>query len=200
MRTFFWQCAYLVGFKNEKLHGKRYIDGGVVNNVPLNSLVKRGYTDIIEIRIHGPGRVPRVKLPKDSEVYEIGPRVRLGSIIEFEGEKSRRNFKIGYYDAKRLLYGLEGIIYYLEQTHDDAWYEQQLEGISEREKAEMAFVLKLALGFSDKELYLAMLEATAKLLRVPKYEIYTVDALTEVVKERYALLADKINRRDLHIY
>mgnify|MGYP001060427915 CR=1 FL=1 len=193
LEDFLLASAYLVGFKNEKLHGKRYIDGGVVNNVPLNSLVKRGYTDIIEIRIHGPGRVPRVKLPKDSEVYEIGPRVRLGSIIEFEGKKSRRNFKIGYYDAKRLLYGLEGIIYYLEQTHDDAWYEQQLEGISEREKAEMAFVLKLALGFSDKELYLAMLEATAKLLRVPKYEIYTVDALTEVVKERYALLADKIN-------
>lgn len=193
LEDFLLASAYLVGFKNEKLHGKRYIDGGVVNNVPLNSLVKRGYTDIIEIRIHGPGRVPRVKLPKDSEVYEIGPRVRLGSIIEFEGKKSRRNLKIGYYDAKRLLYGLEGIIYYLEQTHDDVWYEQQLEGISEREKAEMAFVLKLALGFSDKELYLAMLEATAKLLRVPKYEIYTVDALTEVVKERYALLADKIN-------
>ena len=47
LEDFLLASAYLLGFKNEKLHGKRYIDGGVVNNVPLKSLVKRGYTDII---------------------------------------------------------------------------------------------------------------------------------------------------------
>ena len=30
-------------FKNEKLQGKTFIDGGVINNVPLGSLVDRGY-------------------------------------------------------------------------------------------------------------------------------------------------------------
>ena len=201
LEDFLLASAYLLGFKNEKLHGKRYIDGGVVNNVPLYSLVKRGYTDIIEIRIYGPGRVPRVKMPKDSEVYEIGPRVRLGSIIEFDGKRSRKNLKIGYYDAKRMLYGLEGFIYYLEQNHEEIWYNEKMSSISDREKAEMAFVLKLPIGFTDKELYLAMLEASAKLLRVPKYQIYTVDALGEIVKERYEALADKVNfPRFTHVF
>ena len=201
LEDFLLASAYLLGFKNEKLHGKRYIDGGVVNNVPLHSLVKRGYTDIIEIRIYGPGRVPRVKMPKDSEVYEIGPRVRLGSIIEFDGRRSRQNLKIGYYDAKRMLYGLEGFIYYLEQNHEEIWYNKKMSSISDREKAEMAFVLKLPIGFTDKELYLAMLEASAKLLRVPKYQIYTVDTLGEIVKERYEALADKVNLpRFTHVF
>lgn len=64
LEDFLLASAYLLGFKNEKMGGKRYIDGGVVNNVPLGSLVKRGCKDIIEIRIYGPGREPRVKRPR----------------------------------------------------------------------------------------------------------------------------------------
>ena len=61
LEDFLLASAYLIGFKNERILGKKYIDGGVVNNVPLNSLVKRGYEDIIEIRIYGPGREPHVR-------------------------------------------------------------------------------------------------------------------------------------------
>lgn len=193
LEDFLLASSYLLGFKNEKLHGKRYIDGGVVNNVPLKSLIKRGYTDIIEIRIYGPGREPRVKLPDGASKYQIGPRVSLGSIIDFEGKKSCRNMKIGYYDAQRVIYGLEGFIYYLEQTHDEAWYKERMAEIREIEKAEMAFVLKLPLTFSDKELYMGILEASAKLLHIPKYQIYKVDELYELAEKRYKELADKIH-------
>lgn len=193
LEDFLLASAYLLGFKNEKMEGKRYIDGGVVNNVPLKSLVKRGYTDIIEIRIYGPGREPRVKMPDESEKYHIGPRVGLGSIIDFESKRSCQNMKIGYYDAKRMLYGLEGFVYYLQQTHEEAWYEEILSGISEVEKAEMAFVLRLPLSNTSKELYLAMLEASAKQLRIPKYQIYTIEELFTMVVQRYEELADKIH-------
>ena len=185
LEDFLLASAYLLGFKNERLQGKRYIDGGVINNVPLNSLLNRGYKDIITIRIHGPGREPRANIPEDGEVHEISPRVRLGSILEFDSKRSRQNLKIGYYDAKRMLYGLEGVIYYLEQTHEETWYEDRLCEIPDLEKAEMAFVLKLPIGCSAKELYLAMLEASAKLLRIPKYQIYTVDQLRDLVQEHY---------------
>ena len=66
-------------------------------------------------------------------MYRIGPRVKLGSIIEFDRERSRNNMKIGYYDAKRMLYGLEGIIYYIEQEHLDAWYERRMRDLTELE-------------------------------------------------------------------
>ena len=157
LEDFLLASAYLIGFKNERLHGKKYIDGGVINNV-LKLLVGRGYENVIEIRIYGPGREPRVKMPENGVKYEITPRVKLGSIIEFSGKRSRQNLRIGYFDAKRMLYGLEGFIYYLEQTHEDEYYEELLGGIREIEKAEIAFVLKLSLGFSDKELFMGMLE------------------------------------------
>ena len=74
---------------------------------------------------------------------------------------------------KRVLYGLEGRIYYLEQTHEDDYYIRLLEPLKEIEKAEIAFVLKLSLGNSDKELYMGMLEAAAKLLRIPKSHLHS---------------------------
>ncbi|MDY4208020.1 MAG: ornithine carbamoyltransferase [Lachnospiraceae bacterium] len=193
LEDFLLASAYLIGFKNERIHGKKYIDGGVVNNVPLGSLVKRGYKDIIEVRIYGPGREPRVRMPDDGVKYEIAPRVKLGSIIEFSGKRSRQNLMIGYYDAKRMVYGLEGFMYYLEQTHDEAYYEELMKEIREIEKAEIAFVLKLPLGFSDQELFMGMLEAAAKLLRIPKYQIYTVDELYDIVYKKYETRNDQLN-------
>ena len=103
-------------------------------------------------------------------------------------EKEPAEFKNRLHDAKRMLYGLEGFMYYLEQTHEDTWYEERLCEVSELGKAEMAFVLKLPMGCSAKELYLAMLEASAKLLRIPKYQIYTVDQLCELVLDHYKKL------------
>lgn len=192
LEDFLLASAYLIGFRNEKLEGRRYLDGGLADNVPVAPLVERGYKDIIEIRIYGPGREPRVKLPEDAEIYRIGPRVRLGSILEFDGRRSRQNMKIGYYDAKRMLYGLEGIIYYIDQEYSDEWYERRMRDVSELEKAELAFRLKIAPGYTDKEIYLAVLEASAKQLQVPKYRIYTVDELRKLVQERYEILADSL--------
>lgn len=177
--------AYLVGFKNEKLHGKTYIDGGFVDNVPMGSLVDRGYKDIIQIRIFGPGREPKVKITEDMEVYQIMPRVRLGSIIEFEKKRSRQNMRIGYYDAKRVIYGLKGRIYYIEETQEECYYKTRIQKLTEIERKQTAFELRMPLGCTEEELYLAMLEASAKLLRVQKYRIYTTDELFETVKKKY---------------
>ena len=184
LEDFLLASAYLVGFKNEKLHGQKYIDGGIINNFPINSLIERGYKDIIQIHIYGPGRVQKAKIEEDTMLYEIAPKAKLGSIIEFENKRSRRNFKLGYYDAKRMIYGLAGQIYYIEQTREEWYYEEILENLSEIEKAEIAFVLRLSRKYTDMDFYLAMLEASAKLLQVPKYKIYTVGELenTSIVR------------------
>lgn len=193
LEDFLLASAYLIGFKNERLNGQTYIDGGIINNFPINSLLQRGYKDIIQIRIFGPGRVPKAKIDEDTVLYEIAPKVKLGSIIEFHKKRSRQNLTIGYYDAKRMLYGLVGQIYYIEQTEEAWYYEKILESLSEIEKAEIAFVLRLSRKYTDMEFYLAMLEAGAKLLRIPKYKIYTVHELEREVYEKYETRKDKIN-------
>jgi NTE family protein len=206
MQDLLLASAYLPVFKNEKLHGKTYMDGGMFNNVPLESLVKREYKDIITIRIFGIGREKKVKLPDGVTVLSIEPRVDLGNILDFDCNKSKRNMKIGYYDAMRLIYGLKGKIYYIEENHEECYYLNQLIHISEDAKlklceyykldtkkdiltrscAELAFAaiaveLKLGKEWTYCELYISVLEAAAKLLRIQKYKIYTIEDFREEV-------------------
>lgn len=207
--------AYLPVFKNEKLHGKTYMDGGMFNNVPLESLVKRGYSDIIMIRIFGIGREKKVKLPESVTVLSVEPRVDLGNILDFDCNKSKRNMKIGYYDTMRLIYGLKGKIYYIEENLEECYYLNQLIHISEDNKTGLcghfkidvkketltrnyielalgavAGELKLGKDWSYKELYISILEAAAKLLRVQKYKIYTIEEFKEEVQKKAKIKRD----------
>lgn len=191
LEDFLLASAYLVGFKNEKLHGKTYIDGGVINNVPMGALVDRGYENIIQIRIFGPGREPKVHITDEMNVYRVAPHVKLGSIIEFHPKRSRQNMQIGYYDAKRMIYGLKGRIYYIEQTGEECYYNTRISRLSEKERIETAFALRMPVGYTEEELYLTMLEACAKLLHVQKYRIYTERELYAQVCRRYEQMKEK---------
>lgn len=191
LEDFLLASAYLVGFKNEKLHGKTYIDGGVINNVPMGALVDRGYENIIQIRIFGPGREPKVRITDEMNVYRIAPHVKLGSIIEFHQRRSRQNMRIGYYDAQRMLYGLKGRIYYIEQTEEECYYKTRISRLSEKERIETAFELRMAVGYTEEELYLMMLEACAKLLHIQKYKIYTEQELYAQICRRYERAKEK---------
>lgn len=227
MKDLLLASAYIYPlFKNEKLHGRKYIDGGAINNVPLDSLVDRGYQNIIMIRIFGIGREKRVKIPEGTQIFTIEPRVNLGNIIDFNPEKSRRNMKIGYYDAQRMIYGLQGKIYYIEENEEECYYLRKLLQIPEEardrlleryhtwEKGEgrirafvenvlpgVAMELKLSREWIYKELYLAILEATAKICRIPKYRVYTVEELREEVKNRlFKMDAEKIEELPVFVW
>lgn len=187
-------------FKNEKLHGKMFIDGGMVDNVPLDPLLNRGYKDIIVLRIFGVGRERRVKIPEDTTVLSIEPRVDLGNIIEFDADKSRRNMRVGYYDAMRMIYGLSGMIYYIDEELSEQeclfrlceWKgEILLRKYVEMTLPAVSAELKLGGGWTYRELYLGILEATARMCRVPKYAVYTVEELWEEIKKRKDILKEQ---------
>lgn len=186
-------------FKNEKLHGKTYMDGGVIDNVPLDCLVKRGYQDILIIRIFGIGRYKPVKIPEGTKITTIEPRVDLGNVIDFHAEKSQRNMVIGYFDGLRGIYGLAGRIYYLDEDEDESYYLDSLAKLKsqgetlrkflEKELPKMASELRIT-DWDYKDLYLSILEATAKICRVPKYHIYTAGELLGEIKSRAEALGD----------
>ena len=196
-------------FKNEKLHGKTYIDGGAINNVPLSSLIQRGYKDILVIRIFGIGREKKVKIPEDTTVYTVAPSVNLGNILDFNPKTSKRNMERGYFDTMRLIYGLAGKIYYIDEQEEECYYLKQLTELDSEIYAYLAEEFKLDTGenrkirnlteiilpviadrlklskdWSYRELYLSMLEAAARLCRIQKYKIYTLKELQDKVKEK----------------
>ena len=127
-----------------------------------------------------------MRITEEMCVHQIAPRVKLGSIIEFQKKRSTQNMKIGYFDAKRMIYGLKGRIYYIEETNEECYYSTRIQKLTELERVQAAFGLRMPIGYTEEELYLTMLEASAKILRVGKYKIYTADELFKAVCAKYS--------------
>lgn len=203
-------------FKSEKLHGKTYIDGGAINNVPVDTLIEKEYKDIIIVRIFGIGREKKVKIPEDTTIYTIAPTVSLGSILDFNPKRSKMHLKRGYFDTMRVLYGLAGKIYYIDEQEKECYYLRQLTELSQDIYVYLADVyklevqesravrnlteiilpviaeeMKLSKEWSYRELYLSILEATAKICRIQKYKIYTLQELQDRVREKLPSLEGK---------
>ena len=194
-------------FKSEKLHGKTYIDGGAINNVPIDTLIEKEYKDILVVRIFGIGR--EVKIPEDTTIYTIAPTVSFGSILDFNPKRSKIHLKRGYFDTMRVIYGLAGKIYYIDEQEKECYYLRQLTELSQDIYVYLADVyklevqesravrnlteiilpviaeeMKLSKEWSYRELYLSILEATAKICRIQKYKIYTLQELQDRVREK----------------
>ena len=207
--------ANFLAFKNEKLNGKKYIDGGGFNNVPINVLLDHGYQDIIVIRIYGWGfdKERVVKIPENVTVSHIAPRQDLGGILEFDKRLARKNMTLGYYDAQRLLYGLCGKVYYIDAPNSEPYYfdrmmselellkyyikdivtEEGMETLTgyrtftEKLFPKLAADFKLKTDWDYKNMYLALLEDMARRLKVKRFQIYTVESLFDEIKRKIKL-------------
>ena len=197
--------AFFPVFKTEKLSGKLYTDGGGFNNVPLDVLVDRGYQDVIVVRIYGPGydREKKVKIPEGTNIYHIAPREELGGVLEFDKKRSRKNMALGYLEASRLLYGLDGRRYYIYAPYEEPYYFDRmmselellkiyLEAVLDEEALayldgyrfytenvfpELAGELKLKPDWDYKDMYLAILEELAVTFKISRYRVYKADEL-----------------------
>ena len=181
--------------------------------MPVDTLIEKEYKDIIIVRIFGIGREKKVKIPEDTTIYTIAPTVSLGSILDFNPKKSKMHLKRGYFDTMRVLYGLAGKIYYIDEQEKECYYLSQLTELSQDIYAYLTDVYKLELqesrevrnltevilpviaeemklskDWSYKELYLSILEATAKICRIQKYKIYTLQELQDKVREKLLTL------------
>ena len=217
MKNILMASAYFPGFKQEKLGGKTYLDGGSVNNVPVDLLTDRGYKDIIVIRLYGIGVDRRrfMDIPEDVTVHEIAPRRNLGGILEFDSARTRKNMKLGYFDGLRFLYGLCGRKYYLDMPYSEAYYFGRIMSeldlfkiwlrpyVKEDEFAKLtgyrvytekifpflAKKLRLCSEWDYRDLYGAVLELFAKKMQLEVYRVYTPD---EIVGKIHELLSDKL--------
>ena len=206
--------AYLIGFRREKLAGKYYMDGGGVNNVPIDVLMEKGYKDILVFRIYGYGvdTERHLKVPDDIHLYHVAPRQDLGGLLEFDRRRARKNMVLGYFDAKRMLYGLEGRAFYLDAPESEIYYFNRLLAeapelladiwpeLSETElfTAQMASCrryteewfpkLARALHLKDdwdyKELYLSLLEHLARQYKISRFKIYTPQELLLIIQRK----------------
>ncbi len=198
--------AYFPAFKHEPLGGKRYTDGGAFNVFPISPLLDNGYRDIIAIRVYGMGVEKRVKIPKDAEIFTVSPTKGLGSMMNFDADSCRDNFNLGYFDAKRTLYGLYGERFYIDRTMSEMdaynvldgiatdYFSKKEEDISLRRLNEK-LIPKITREFSSKgdyyDLLIELMEAAAAKYEIGEFEILTdrelLSKICDISKKRRSI-------------
>ncbi len=209
MRDMLLASAYLPVFKNVPLGGKRYTDGGISDSLPISALLRHGHKRIIAVRLKGSmGIEKRIKPSADTVIYYIEPSRSLGSILDFSPEHSDYLLKLGYYDAKRFVYGLEGSYYYIERTMGEGEaYHALMQTIHEDleligKKPTLRYINEELLPRFAKEygssgdyydVLIHYLEHMGAKLSVPEFSIMTDKVLTHCVRNARSSAPSSIN-------
>jgi len=198
--------ASFPGFKVDPVEGRRMIDGGLHDNLPVKLLVDKGYQEIIILRTHGPGRYRRVR-QKGLHLTYISPSDHLGGILEFSPERARTNLRMGYYDAFKTLHQLKGFRFYIYPWDNDYFLDcflsldeemvrdlGRLMGFKGRSYRRMLFEQILPrycdlLGINQQsdyeEIGLRLLEEIAGRCGVERFKIYHLEEFLNLLRASY---------------
>lgn len=195
--------SYLPIFKQEKIGGKRYLDGAFYDNLPFKLLQSKGYEKFILVRTMARGITRRIDI--DGAII-VSPREDLGSMHEYDHDSICKNIKLGYYDCLRALRGLEGHDYYIN-PRGEAFYFHELSTLSQDQIKEiqnyirvpeitskralfeyiipkLGEMLGLNRHFSYEDLLIKLLELRASRAGIDRFKIYDYEELKLLIKEK----------------
>ena len=93
-------AACFPAFQTKEIDGRRYMDGGYHDNMPVNLALKMGADRVIAVDLESIGITHRVRDP-EKQVTLICSLWSLGSFLKFEEKLARRNIQLGYLDARK---------------------------------------------------------------------------------------------------
>jgi len=147
-------------FKSIEIDGRKFIDGGIYNNVPADMLAEKGYDHLIIVDVGG---VEIVRSPrcKNAELITIKPQTSLGGLFDMTPAVLRRNIKRGEFDTYRAFGKLTGNRFYLTV------------------RSTARFVRQYGMDVLDG------LEIAAEKYGLDPYHVYNPDKLLKIVTEKF---------------
>ena len=178
-------------FKPQQIGDKKYLDGGVVDNVPINMLLNKGYKDIIVVDISSAGIKRKLINSKDAYIKIIKPNEELGGPFDFDKARIKKNIKMGYLDTMKSFNKLQGHYYYFD-TKD-------FEGFLDIFNLRTIYGLELAAKLYGIELYkvYSYSEFVAKLYTTHKEYEKEYQKMKKSVGDIFAHMKSSKNKQDL---
>lgn len=198
--------SFLPGFKPQELDGKRFLDGGMYDNLPINLIAQKGYKDIIAVEMDSMGLKQKVK-DNALNITRISPSGDVGMMLQFDPDLSKRNIEMGYLDTMKTFGRYEGIKYYFTNLPDEEVFFESVLELSDKDILEMAkelgifegnpkrilleklipemasmFNLELTDGY--REIFLTMIEYLGQELGVNRLQVYDFREFEKLVFEK----------------
>ena len=108
--------AAFPGLEQTVIGGKSFIDGGIVDNMPYDMALARGYRNIIVVDISGMGVNRKPDITGTKTVY-IKNSVNMGWVFDFSRPFLDRFRMLGYLDTMKAFGRLKGDRYFIRPDH-----------------------------------------------------------------------------------
>lgn len=90
-------------FPPKVIDEKKYIDGGVYDNMPVNLLTRHGYDKMLVIRTNVESKQPKRQVEGNPNLFYIVPKEDLGPAMAFSKTRIHAYMQMGYDDTKELM-------------------------------------------------------------------------------------------------
>lgn len=188
--------AALPGFTSPIIGGKKYVDGGLYDNLPYAVARRRGYRRIIVIDISGVGMNRRPEISGSQTIY-IKNSIDMGGVLDFDPEFLARYTRLGYLDTLRVFGRCEGYSYFIHSDpHIEQRFRDQLAAAPQgTDTAPDSPLVALSSPSSplfpfrmrhDPRLLLKCLECAASLLDVDRIRMYDYPGIARAIAGRKA--------------
>lgn len=152
--------ASIMGIK--EIDGEKFTDGGISNNMPVDMLTEKGYTDIIAVDVRGAGVYKNINTD-GCNIINIKCSDPAIGIMDFNSEGIEKSITMGFLDCMRAFGKLGGERYYIKKENKTAVISAEL---------------------------MSGLEKAAETLGIDRFQAYTVDALAKRVLAEYEKASD----------
>lgn len=214
LKKYLLASAYYPIFKQERLGGKIYIDGGIYDNLPFKMLQNKGYKKLILVRTHANGFTRKIYKRNDDFIV-ISPSDDIGRTFTFDQDLSKRNMLLGYYDALRVFRNLKGRRYYISEGPGDEFYFKILSSLNDNHINEIKSLINISDNMPDKrllleiivpklgsmlglnkdftyeELCISLLERKAEHIGVDRFKIYSFAELLDLTMKSSIVIESK---------
>ncbi|MEN6500056.1 MAG: patatin-like phospholipase family protein [Rectinema sp.] len=173
------------GFKNPKIDGATFIDGGIYDNIPYAMARKRGYRRIIVSDLSGLGRTRKPQIDGCITIY-IKNSIDMGWTFNMNRDFLNAFMLLGYLDTMRTFGRLVGYSYFLKPDKE----------------SENAYTPSPSIPFDKKPQYmrydkrnlLVALECAASILNIERVHAYSYGELEAAILKSVDATEDKIAR------
>lgn len=182
-------------FKMKDIDGKKYIDGGYYDVLPINLAIDMGANKIVAVDLKSVGIRRKIKKNNASITY-IYPRNNIGHSLLFNRNVNKTNMRYGYNDTLKTFNRLDGdkytfkknqickintsmiknnILYFLNMKEKDIKNNLLIN------KSINPFITNKN-NFDD---YLQLLEELGYLYKVPDFKIYSLNKFNKILKKQF---------------
>ncbi len=197
LKYYLMGSALVPGFSQDKNDKKRFIDGGVYDNLPVKMAISKDYKDIIVVNLMT--FFKNKKYPGINQI-NISPSGSLGNFLYFNKERSIRNIEMGYLYALKAFNIVKGNKYSFENFPSEKEIIKNLLKISERD---LCSISKIILGkevSNQRALFEKIIPKISKSINLnfkKSYEDFII-GISEYIGKKLEL--ERINKYDFLSY